>query len=631
MSQESGALTKPPVEAPSRNTRILRSALGQALGELDLLYSLEPKLKAEPNGRARLTKLLGVLARHLGMSYCVLLVPSRKLRIAVTHSNWDDVNRKQIDDRLLNDVLPRYEYIVSPQLLEVPQVPPNAKGPDGRYQLLVQPIHGQEGEAVGVLALMCQTRSRPLTQIAQRLVMHFSQVALRVIDESFDPVTGFMRRADFKSLLKRVSARAALGEEQWSAAYFDLRFSEGGDPVASELAQERVLKRFAALLEAQADQTTVLARVSNDKFAVLLEDQDLEQAATFADAALARCEQEVLGEGDDVGVSVMRGVVALSDPRLQEHDPLALIQRSCIAANANEDIMTSSVEPQTQQLDRRVLRELQAALRAQRIELEAQPIMPISGQSSAPHYEVFARLRASDGDVMAPKAFVTAAEAHRLMPQLDRLVLSRFFESIAESEMSLAMHEATFSINLSRQTLEDESFVAFVRELLFSSPLTPTQLCFEISEAALDCTAPGHSKVVAELRDIGCRFALDDFGTVITSYSQLQDLQVDIIKIDGSFTRQLSKNGVVSAAVGAIVNMADQLGLVTIAEYVETVDALAGLRDLGIGYGQGFLLGKPESLGSKLGALSAHPMTAQLLDSIVPRSSDFSMAAGMAH
>ncbi|MEM8549042.1 MAG: GGDEF domain-containing protein, partial [Pseudomonadota bacterium] len=310
---------------PKSDVVAMRDALDQSLGELDLVYGIEPRLKDEKTGRARLTLLLRMLTRFLDMSYAVLMVPTRNVRIAVTHKNWQNVDRQLIDERLLRDVLPKFAQETTPRLLQLAEVPHGAEGPGGRYQMLLQPVRAADGQAIGMMALMCQTQGRPLSIVAKRLLTHFTHVAQRVIEASFDPLTGFMRRDDFDALVAEGVVLASQREEPWALLYFDVDRLQVANDTFNQSAGDEVLQRFARLLEDETPQGTPLARLGGDKFSVLLRGFDIVHAVELAERIRGACTAlEVARNGHVFPVTVSGGIVSLNDRRAREKGPLVV-------------------------------------------------------------------------------------------------------------------------------------------------------------------------------------------------------------------------------------------------------------------------------------------------------------------
>ncbi|MCP3866716.1 MAG: EAL domain-containing protein [Gammaproteobacteria bacterium] len=225
----------------------------------------------------------------------------------------------------------------------------------------------------------------------------------------------------------------------------------------------------------------------------------------------------------------------------------------------------------------------------------AQPIAAIGGsEAQCSHYEILIRMRGKNGKVIAPGSFLPAAERYGLMQTLDRWVVKNAIEMLAMAwKRKRNIPISTFGINISGAVLSDNSLLKYVIDVLDTHDLPPSLLCFEITETVAIANFTHANRFVNELRDIGCRFALDDFGSGFASFSYLKTLPVDYLKIDGSFVRHLTQNEIDHTMVKAINQLGHVMGLKTIAEFVETEEVMDALQAMGVDYAQGYYIGKP--------------------------------------
>jgi EAL domain-containing protein (putative c-di-GMP-specific phosphodiesterase class I) len=238
---------------------------------------------------------------------------------------------------------------------------------------------------------------------------------------------------------------------------------------------------------------------------------------------------------------------------------------------------------------------ISTALKDNRLTLYFQRIASITA-TVPPHidYELLVRLVDEHGAHVPPGRFLPAAERYQLMPDIDRWVVRNALRRLAHPGRS--HYQGTFSINLSGQTLGDSDFLGYVRNEIRASGVDPARLCFEITETAAIRNLSRASQFMAELRRLGCLFALDDFGSGLSSFAYLKALPVDFLKIDGSFVRNIARDPSDRSLVAAIHQIAQVMGMRTIAEFIEDEATLAILRDLGVNYGQGYVLHVPEEV-----------------------------------
>jgi EAL domain-containing protein (putative c-di-GMP-specific phosphodiesterase class I) len=243
------------------------------------------------------------------------------------------------------------------------------------------------------------------------------------------------------------------------------------------------------------------------------------------------------------------------------------------------------------------LQKLQNALRDNRFELYYQPI--VHAQTAGvrgPALEVFVRLEAEDGQPAAPPAeFIRAAERYRLMPHVDRWVVQAVLSALGRGGMRLPPGRSV-AINISGQTLGDAEFLEFVVDCFDHTGATPGDICFEVTESAVVANLDHARRFIAVLHGMGCEFALDDFGSGLSSLSTLKTLPMDYLKIDGSFIANLAVDTVNQAMVGAMIELSRSLHFRIVAEQVEDQSSLDTVKEMGIDFAQGFFIGRPQRL-----------------------------------
>ncbi len=234
------------------------------------------------------------------------------------------------------------------------------------------------------------------------------------------------------------------------------------------------------------------------------------------------------------------------------------------------------------------------ALENDRLELYAQAIQTCAGDNGGRRYEILLRMREGD-ELIRPGKFMPCAERYNLSPKLDRWVLDRVLQWLEDSPEQLQRIDLC-SLNLSALSLCDESFREYAMKRLEASAVPRQKLCFEMTETAAIANLCRATEFINTLRDAGCHFALDDFGIGLSSFAYLRDLPVDIVKIDGTFVRNIAENDTDQMMVKSIHEIVSMMGKKTTAEYVESAEALEVLREIGVDYVQGFHVGVPAPL-----------------------------------
>jgi EAL domain-containing protein (putative c-di-GMP-specific phosphodiesterase class I) len=242
------------------------------------------------------------------------------------------------------------------------------------------------------------------------------------------------------------------------------------------------------------------------------------------------------------------------------------------------------------------LQRLQAALRENRFDLHVQPIVSTGGRAiPGPAMEILLRMRDDAGKEILPGEFMGAAERYHLMPYVDRWVVQTALAALGRETIRLPAHRSC-AINLSGQTLADDTFLEFVVESLDRSGVAPASICFEVSEGAVVANLKQAHRFIRVLHGMGCKFALDDFGSGIGSLANLKNLAIDYLKIDGSFVRSLSEDYANQALVSAMVKLGESLNFKIIAEEVEDDVSFEAVKALGVDFVQGYAIGYPRSL-----------------------------------
>lgn len=248
---------------------------------------------------------------------------------------------------------------------------------------------------------------------------------------------------------------------------------------------------------------------------------------------------------------------------------------------------------------------LQSALIENRFVIFAQKIRSLHSEEPARKFELLTRMLDTAGNLVQPQHFLSAAERYQMMPALDRWVIAHALKQLAEAENMLEMNLSSFAINVSGQSIAEEGFSEFVTGSVLESGLSPDSICFEITESAAVKRIEQALKFIKDVRKIGCSVALDDFGTGYCSFSYLQDIPVDFLKIDGMFVTNINSNPLSEAIVRAVVGIAKVMGAATIGEYVEDAAIGARLKELDVDFGQGFGIGRPEPLADVLGRMDS--------------------------
>jgi diguanylate cyclase (GGDEF)-like protein/PAS domain S-box-containing protein len=424
---------------------------------------------------------------------------------------------------------------------------------------------------------------------------------------SHDALTGLINRREFEVRLKR-AIRTARGEQRHHVLLFlDLDEFKIINDTCGHLVGDEMLKQITALLRSRVRRSDILARLGGDEFGVLLEDCPLGQARQIAEEIRTTVRDFRFCWKDQIfEVGVSTGFVPISG----DSGDLAQIMSAADAAlyvakdsgrNRVHEYEADDTLVAERYGEMQWIHRIKRALEERRFRLFYQLIQPLGAAESANANrellcEVFLRMLDPGGKVIEPAAFMSAAERYHLIGELDRWVVHTAFRALAEAQRREVSRPVLFAVNVSAQSLSDETFLAYVIEQIDESLVDPRRLCFEITETAAISKLDSAIRFISALKVKGCRFILDDFGSGLSSFAYLKDLSMDFLKIDGEFVQNMVEDRVKRAMVESINQIGHVLGLQTIAEWVENRQTLELLKELGVDFAQGYWLCRPQPL-----------------------------------
>jgi diguanylate cyclase (GGDEF)-like protein len=585
--------------------------------ELDLVYEVDEKIHGSRTRHSSLAQLVGQSGRFLGINYSVLLMPSKRIRISATHASWKNVNRRVLDRYLIEKLLPKLEGQRNPVVFEVPAIDGFDDATNSGYQALLSPLLDSRGNVDGVLAQLGRVDNSPFSRRERRFMTHIVRKVEYVIERSFDSMTGLMNRSGFEDQLRESSKALESDVNAHQLLYFDLDNLQLVNDNFGRSAGDEVIKRFARLLEEDLPKSGVLSRLTGDDFCILLTHADAESALEHAHKIRDKGDALRYLKGDkSLQVTMSVGIAEFTRASGGDGSALTTARMACESAKDHGRDRIEIFDKGNQSIIRRyddmqLIAEIQQALDADEFVLMAQPIVSLTGNTVNPRFEILLRMADSDGVGVPTNALFSAAERYQLMPQIDRWVVSATLARLAKTRHWVEASSAIFSINLSGQSLGDDEILCFIEEEIRHSNVPPTCLCFEVTESAAVSNFKKAQAFIDHLRNLGCSISLDDFGAGLSSFAYLKNFNVDTLKIDGSFIRDITENRISESMVAAITQVAKVMELKTVAEYVETNQSRELLSSLGVDYAQGHIYGKPtpvEGVLENLGDLSRMAM-----------------------
>ncbi len=444
----------------------------------------------------------------------------------------------------------------------------------------------------------------------RRTVADFDKTRRGAAVGSFDTLTGLYTRPAFES---RVRLAVASGDNSpgWSSLYINVDQLHVINDNFGMRVGDTVLGQLGELLRGRMPPDAFAARISGDRFAALLPG-NLDDAERFGESLREGAEKLGNVHGNSrLRVSISIGVAALDSSEGELMHSLAAAETACKAAkdrgrNRVEVYRANDVSLVRRFADINIAGRLHDAISSGRFRLDAQLILPFGRTAHLkPHYELLVRMIDEDGTAAYPDSFMSAAVRYQLMQSIDRWVIETAIERLKAHAGTFSGGPLSFAINFSGQSLNDESFGDFVIERIRASGLSPDLFCFELTENAAIASITRARDLMMKLRTLGCGIALDDFGMGLSSLSYLRQLPVTMLKIDGSFVRDVVRDPRAELMVRAIAQLARTMSLTTVAEYVETAEIHARIATLGVDYGQGFAIARPLPLDELLAELTA--------------------------
>ena len=419
-----------------------------------------------------------------------------------------------------------------------------------------------------------------------------------------DPLTGLINRREFERRLDEAMDAAHADESVHMLFYMDLDRFKAVNDSCGHLAGDNMLREVATLIKEQVRDSDFVGRLGGDEFGALLIGCPIDKARQIAtDICNAVADYRFVWKDRIFNIGISIGLVEISHVSGSLQDVMSAADSACYVAKQEGRGRVHVYSARDEALARergdiQWLRELQAALHEDKFELAVQPIIAMSGTAdSGPSIEVLLRLPDRHGRTANTAEFLRPAERYQLMPQIDRWVVTATLTAINNGEIRIPGGRSC-AVNLSGQTLGDESFLGYVVETLDRTGVSPASICFEVTESAILSNVQYAQRFIEVLHGIGCEFSLDDFGSGLGSFSSLKQLPIDYLKIDGMYTRNLRTDLVNQEMVAAMIKLARTMQFRIVAEQVEHQEDFDWLRDIGVDFVQGRFIEAPVMLGS---------------------------------
>lgn len=423
---------------------------------------------------------------------------------------------------------------------------------------------------------------------------------------SHDDLTGLPNRREFQHRLQALVGALHSDPGPHALIYVDLDQFKVVNDTSGHMAGDELLRQLGLRLKQLVSPRDVIARLGGDEFGLLLHDRSIDEAMQLADSLCEVVANHRFSWDDrSFEVTASVGLCAIDRGTPSAEDVLSAADAACYVAKDQgrnrSQLYFGGTACKGKRQEMEWVSRLQKALDENRFQMWHQHILGLEGGNDphSRHFEVLLRLIDEAGAIIAPGQFFPAAERYGLMPAIDRWVIRHLLldDQCGRLQAEMARASATHcAINLSGASLNDDKFVGFLESTLRHTAAAGNALCFEITETVAVNNFGRVREVMQSIKRFGCQFALDDFGSGMSSFSYLKNLPVDYLKIDGTLVRNIVADAADFAMVEAITRVGGALGLKTIAEFVETEATLQRLRDIGVDYAQGYVIHRPEPL-----------------------------------
>jgi diguanylate cyclase (GGDEF)-like protein len=608
-------LVQPALECLRRELS-LRSKLGSRERDLDvrerdldLMLEISSHQSTAASDSDEFGLIMKTALERMGCALAALWVPDKNIALSLTRSGqpMSPESLHRAEHHLMAWMQLQQRTIV---INHISKVASDVAAP---YKILACPVRHPSERVMGVLALFNPPSAPDFDLHQTRIAEVLAKRATSIIQAQYDSSTGLMTRQAFER--QAAALLASTSAETHIILYLDIDRLHVINETFGMHVGDDVIVSVAECMAKSLPAGALSARISGDRLAALIPDSSMDAAAVVAEKIRASAAAIVprAGQGS-FEVSACLGVAPIGRSDHPLAHALATAEIACKAAKDRGRNRVEMFQDSDQSIIRRhtdilVIGKLRDALENDSFRLDAQPILPLRGNYGRPRFELLIRMLGDRGEIIPPCKFLSAAERYQLMPTVDRWVVRRACGLLGEHSASVGEDIARFAINLSGQSLQDESFLSFVIDQIKASSLPPGVLCFELTETATIGNLLKAQNFIRSLQDLGCQFALDDFGTGVSSLAYLKDLSVNYLKIDGSFVRDAINNSRSESMIKAIAQLAKVMCMETIAEYVETDLLRARMADLGVDYGQGFAMGKAQPLEELLRELAIYEAT----------------------
>ncbi len=590
----------------TQEAQAMAAELTERYEELNMVYDTNDQVKDFAEGQEALTQLVNNSAEYLNVNLVVLYLMDDKRPFCSTSSRDTLKDSLWIAEQLFN----LYSWTKEKNTCVVINDPqePLLKDlcPGIPHKILSCPVLDGDGNANGVLICVNASEKRDFTNSDRNILEVMSKKASKIVLSSYDSQTGLRNRRNFEYYVKKAMAIAKYKGLTHTVMCINIDQMHVINETAGHRFGDSLIRKVSGIIKDTVRDDDIIASLGGDVFGLLLENCSAKDSGSIAQKILKAVNRlDFEWNKQKYEVSVCIGVAVFSSETDSSEKIIDDAEVACKAAKETGRNRIQVYELGDQDLTRRKeemqwVNRIQKALREDRFILYCQEIRPFKEGADNVHFEILLRMQDEKGEILSPFLFLPAAERFFLMPAIDKWVIKNTLSKLSESWSLLEPLGCVWSINLSGQTIMEVNILDEIVGQLRSSGVQNRNICFEITETATIGNLAEAQRFMTSLKEEGCSFSLDDFGTGLSSFSYLKDLPVDYLKIDGSFVKEIAHDPSLEAMVESINHIGQTLNLKTIAEFVKDDAITEKLQKMGVDFGQGYALGKPRPLAEQI-------------------------------
>ena len=574
--------------------------------ELNLVYHTEDQVNYFRQGHEALENLTKNCLDYLNVGLSVMILKDKSIVISCSHHRNPIPNTQFVKSHLAGSL---YDWVTENNdtvvINEMSDPTAVSLLPGVPCRVLCCPILDHGGRVVGILATANDYAKAKFSNSDKNLLQVMARKASKIIVASYDPLTGLINRNGYEYFLETALADVQSGEVETSLLHINIDQLHIINDTVSHAAGDAIIKAVGATLESHVRDNDVLCRLGGDEFGVLLQNCSFADATDFANRICRTIADSYIDfESKRFTATVSIGVAMMTRANEGVAQIVGTAEMACAAAKEHGQNRVETYRDDNADMIRRgeqmhLVADIQRALAADSFELYSQPIQSLAPNNQTHHTEILLRLLDENGEILAPGNFIPAAERYHMMPAIDRWVVSKTLAMLSKFDEA-QLRTGIFAVNLSGQSLNEKDFLHFVQSELRKSGVPAECICFEVTETAAVSNLAKAIRFMDGLRQIGCTFSLDDFGSGISSFGYLKSLPVDYLKIDGSIVKDIVTDKTSAAMVTAINEVGHTMKLLTVAEFVENDSIKSRLKEIGVDFVQGYGIGRPEPFAGRL-------------------------------